>query len=106
MPEIYPAIREHFPKNSRLELALRPFLPVFDVTYTSISRYKKSQERTQYVFFKPEPAFKEAFGFEREILCIFSEKNDFQAKDAEIIDIIYNENKSRVDPFVCALLSE
>lgn len=106
MAIILPKVQEHFPKDSRLEVVLRYFLPAFDVTYTSISRYRKSTTHTKYVFLKPEQPFKEGFGFEREILCIFSEKDDFQAKDAEIVDIIYNENKARVDPFVCILLSE
>lgn len=106
MAIILPKVQEHFPKDSRLEVVLRYFLPAFDVTYTSISRYRKSTTHTKYVFMKPEQPFKEGFGFEREILCIFSEKDDFQAKDAEIVDIIYNENKARVDPFVCILLSE
>lgn len=106
MGSIFPAVKEHFPTDSRLELSLRLFLPIFDVTYTSFSRYRKSSTYTDYIFLKAEQSFKEGFGFEREILCIISDKKDFQAKDAEIIDIIYNENKSRVDPFVCVLLSE
>ncbi|MDA0525716.1 AAA-like domain-containing protein [Methanococcoides alaskense] len=106
MGAIVPAVKEHFPTNSRLEKALRLFLPAFDVTYTSISRYRKSATYTEYIFLKAEQSFKEGFGFEREILCIISNKSEFQAKDAEIIDLIYNENKSRVDPFVCVLLSE
>jgi len=100
-----PAVLEHFPKNSKLELALRPFLQGFDITFTSISRYRKSSTETKFVLLKPESSFREGFGFEREILCIISENQDFQAKDVEIIDIIFNENKSRVDPLVCVLLS-
>ena len=106
MSTIFPAVREHFPKDSRLELAIRPFLQGFDVTFTSISRYRKSDIETQFILLKPEISFKEGFGFEREILGIISKNEDFQARDIEIIDIIYNENKARVDPFVCVLFSE
>ena len=101
-----PSVRDYFAENKEEETLLRPFLQNFDITWAQKRRAFGSN--LSVYFLKPEQHMERAFGFETEILAVYSPYNPLEPRTIQAIDQFISENpaRGRVDRMVTLLISE
>jgi len=102
MGSILPNVKKDFEWDKAAEKFIRPFTQVADITFSNID--KKGKIKLRYFFLKPETHMKEAFGFDREILCVYFSYPEIHSRALEQIDDILFEFKSRLDQMVCIFI--
>jgi len=83
MGRIYREAKEFGDLSESFELTLRPFTPLFDITFASRNIYGRS--KVLFFFLKPEQATKDSFGFDREILGIFFDYSEIHTSVASTL---------------------
>ena len=85
---------------------LNPFLADFDITWANKRRLFGSE--LSIYFFRPERHLCDSFGFEREILVVYSNYDTLEARTAQAIERIISEEpaRGRVDTMTVFLISE
>ena len=88
------------------ESHLRPFIQNFDVTWASRRRAFGSD--LSVYFLKPEPHMERAFGFESEILAVYSQYDSLQPRTFQAIEQFHSDEpgRGRVDSMITFLISE
>ena len=88
------------------ELLLRPFVQNFDVTWARRRRAFGSE--LSVYFLKPEPHMEQAFGFESEILLVYSQYDELQPRTLQAIEQFLSDEpaRGRVDTMITFLISE
>ncbi len=104
MSRVYPEVRRDYEFNKSNELMLKPFLSFYDITF--INKYLKGKSELLYFFLKPEINAKESFGFDREILCVYSKYPEIQSRMFEQINDILTDYRPRLDQMVCVFISD
>ena len=104
MSRIREEVKGTYEYDSSIELMLKPFLQLYDVTF--MTRYIKGKSKLLYFFLKPEMHTKESFGFDREILCVYSTYDEIESRMLEQINDILIEYKPRLDQMVCVFISD
>ena len=107
MGRIVPEVKnEHLADFPDEELQLRPFIQNFDVTWAS-RRQAFGSDLSVY-FLKPEPHMERAFGFESEILTVYSSYDALQPRTIQAIEKFISDEpaRGRVDTMIAFLISE
>ena len=107
MGRIVPEVKnEHLADFPDEELQLRPFIQNFDVTWAS-RRQAFGSDLSVY-FLKPEPHMERAFGFESEILTVYSSYYALQPRTIQAIEKFISDEpaRGRVDTMIAFLISE
>ncbi len=88
------------------ELVLKAFLPNFDVTWAR-RRNAFGSELSVYLL-KPETHMERAFGFESEILAVYSKYDELQPRTIQAINRFLSDDpaRGRVDTMITFLISE
>ena len=96
----------HLRKYPDEESILRPFVHNFDVTWAARRRAFGSD--LSVYFLKPERHMERAFGFESEILAVYSQYDVLQPRTLQAIEQFLSERpaKGRVDTMTTFLISE
>ena len=96
----------HLTQYSSEGLILRPFLQNFDVTWASRRRAFGSE--LSVYFLKPERHMERAFGFESEILAVYSQYDVLQPRTYQAIEQFLSDKpaRGRVDTMITFLISE
>jgi len=102
-PEVYEQHLKFFPQEEEL---LKPFLPAFDVNWGR-RRHAQNTDVSAY-FLKPHPHMQEAFGFEQELLLVYSPFPDLQPRAIQAAEQILREDpaKGRVERLTYLLVSD
>jgi hypothetical protein len=92
-----------FPEERQL---LQPFLAGFEITWAK--QRIASGTRLSVYFLKPEPFMEEAFGFEREIMLVYSRYRNLEPRVIQAIEHFMSDRpaKGRVDTMIMFLVSE
>ena len=93
----------HYPKEREI---VKPFLSGFDVTWAN---HRKAYGSILSVFFlKPEPHMESSFGFESEILTIYSHYDSLEPRTIQAIDKFLSDEpaKGRIDTMTVFIISE
>lgn len=104
MGRIYREVKDFNDYTKSMDLALKPFTPLFDITFADTNI--KGKSKIIFFFLKPEQSTRDTFGFDREILGIFFRYPEIHTRLFEQIDTILSEFRSRLDQMVCVLISE
>ena len=98
--------RGHLAKHPEEESILKPFVQNFDVTWAARRRAFGSE--LSVYFLKPEPHMERAFGFESEILAVYSQYDALQPRTFQAIELFLSDNpaKGRVDTMIAFIISE
>ena len=107
MNRIVPEVASgHLEAHSDESALLRPFLENFEVTWAK-RREAFGSELSVY-FLKPTKHMERAFGFESEILTIYSKYAELQPRTLQAIELFLSEApaRGRVDTMVAFLISE
>ena len=107
MGQYVPEVRSgHFTNYPEEEELLRPFLQSFDVTWAKRRRAFGSD--LSVFFLSPEPHMERAFGFESEILVVYSSYEALQPRTIQAIEQFIAEEpaRGRVDTMITFLISE
>ena len=96
----------HLARYPDEESLLRPFLPNFDVTWARRRRAFGSE--LSVYFLKPEKHMERAFGFESEILAVYSQYDTLEPRTFQAIENFLSDEpaRGRVDTMVSFLISE
>lgn len=96
----------HLIKYPEEELLLRPFVQNFDVTWARRRRAFGSE--LSVYFLKPESHMGQAFGFESEILLVYSHYDELQPRTLQAIEQFLSDEpaRGRVDTMITFLISE
>ena len=102
-PEVMKGHLSAYPKE---ESHLRPFLQNFDLTWAR--RQMAYGSNLSVYFLKPEPHMERAFGFESEILAVYSSYETIQPRTIQAIERFISEQpaRGRVDTMIAFLISE
>jgi hypothetical protein len=102
-PEVWTVHLNEFPDEVRV---LKPFLPHFEVTWGQ--RRRAHNADISVYFLKPSPQTKEAFGFEQELLLVYSPYNELQPRSIKAAEqALYEDRaKGRVERLAYFLVSE
>lgn len=103
VPEV---ITGHLVKYPDEELVLKPFVQSFDVTWARRRRAFGSE--LSVYFLKPEPHMERAFGFESEILAVYSQYDELQPRTFQAIEQFLSDEpaRGRVDTMITFIISE
>jgi hypothetical protein len=104
---IKPDVRiEHLAKFPEEENWLKPFLPAFDVTWAR-RRRAYNTELSQY-FLKPHDNIREAFGFEQELMLVYSPYNTLEPRSIQAAEQFLQEEpaRGRVERLTYLLVSD
>lgn len=103
VPEVMTSHLTKFPEE---ESILRPFVQNFDVTWAKRCRAFGSE--LSVYFLKPERHMERAFGFESEILAVYSQYDALQPRTFQAIEELLSDEpaRGRVDTMVTFLISE
>ena len=107
MGAIVPEVAQgHLMRHPQEELLLRPFLHSFDVTWAR-QLWAFGSELSVY-FLKPAPHMERAFGFESEILTVYSQYPTLQPRTLQAVEVFLSEQpaRGRVDTMTAFLISE
>ena len=107
MGRIVPEVKnKHLAEFPDEELHLKPFIQNFDVTWASRRRAFGSD--LSVYFLKPEPHMERAFGFESEILAVYSTYDELQPRTIQAIEQFISDEpaRGRVDTMITFLISE
>ena len=107
MGRIVPEVKTgHLTRYPDEESILRPFVQNFDVTWAS-RRHAFGSDLSVY-FLKPEKHMERAFGFESEILAVYSQYDALQPRTLQAIDKFLSDEpaRGRVDTMITFLISE
>lgn len=92
---IKPEVREqHLNQYPQEEEIIRPFLNGFDITWAGRKR-KYNAELSTY-FIKPEQFMSDSYGFNRELLLVYSPFDQMQARVVQAAESIVNSNPVNV----------
>jgi hypothetical protein len=84
---------EHLAKFPDEEEWLKPFLPGFDVTW---ARRRKAYNTDLSVYFlKPHKNIQEAFGFEQELMLVYSPYPTLEARSIQAAEHLLQEEPAR-----------
>ncbi len=88
------------------ELTLKAFVPSFDVTWAR-KRRAFGSDLSVYLL-KPEPHMERTFGFESEILTVYSKYDELQPRTIQAINRFLSDEpaRGRVDTMITFLISE
>lgn len=103
MGKAHPAVQEYLDKYPKHRFVIQPFLTCFDVTRAST---ETNGGTVSAFYLKPEKFMSEQFGIERELLMVYSDHNDFQARTIQLVEVILNQQRIRLDPMVAIIVSE
>lgn len=111
MGQIRPDVKtNHLNRYPQQEELLVPFLRDFYVTRGARREFFRTQSRTDLFefFLSPEDDTKEKFGFNLELLMIYSPHNEMAARTLQAVEEIYETTpaKGRVETLVYVLISE
>ena len=101
--EVWEVHLNHYPEEESL---LKPFLAGFDVTF---GRKRRAQNTELSVYFiKPHEHTKEAFGFEQELLLVYSKFQTMEPRAIQAAEQILHEDpaRGRVDRLTYIVISE
>jgi len=103
VPEVIAGHLEDYPNE---EMHLRPFLQGFDITWAKRRRAFGSD--LSVYFLKPEPHMERAFGFESEILTVYSAYDELEPRTIQAIEqFLFDEPaRGRVDTMIAFIISE
>ena len=103
LPEVKAAYLSKYPEEDEI---LKPFTHSFDITWASRRRVFGS-ELSVYLL-KPERHMERAFGFETELLAVYSPYDSLEPRTFKAIDLFLTEEpaKGRVDTMTTFLISE
>ena len=107
MGKVIPEVKEgHFSRYPEEEAVLRPFLQNFDVTWAG--RIRDYGSRLSVYFLKPTAHMERAFGFESEILAVYSRYDSIQPRTIQAIDRLLSREpaRGRVDTMITFLISD
>ena len=107
MGKIVPGVAVgHLASNPHEEVLLRPFLANFDVTWAA--RRQAFGSQLSVYLLKPERHMERAFGFESEILAVYSKYDAPEPRTFQAIEQFLSEMpaKGRVDTLITFLISE
>lgn len=91
---IRPEVRaEHLSKYANEEAWLKPFLAGFDVTYAR--RRKAYNTDLSMYFLKPNAPIQEAFGFEQELMLVYSPYPTMEARSIQAAEQLIQEEPAR-----------
>src|SRR5262245_43424114 len=95
-------LRAH-PQERRL---LQPFLPMFDVMWASA--HTAFGSTVSLYFLRPERSTCETFGFEREILLVYSPYGKFEPRTIQLVNRFMTmvPARTRVEPLCFILVAE
>ena len=99
-------LSSHFADYPDEEFLLRPFVQNFDITW---ARKRRAFGSDLTIFFlSPEPHMERAFGFESEILAVYSSYEALQPRTIQAIEKFLSEEpaRGRVDTMITFLISE
>ncbi|EAY29456.1 ATP-binding protein [Microscilla marina] len=106
-PEVRNKHLKDFPQHEEL---LTPFLKSFFVTRGAKRQFFRKQSKTELFefFLSPEENTKEKFGFNLELLLIYSPHNEMAARTIQAVEEVYEgyPAKGRVETLVYILISE
>ena len=96
----------HLVKHPKERVLLQPLLENFDVTWARRRRAFGSE--LSVYFLKPARHMEKAFGFEAEILAIYSGYSELQPRTVQAIEQFLSDEpaRGRVDTMVTFLISE
>lgn len=96
----------HLARHPEELLWLRSFQSAFDITWAS-SRRAYGSDYSVY-FLKPTGATKETFGFDQEIMLVYSKYDTLEARTLQSMEQFINDDpaRGRVDRLFAALVSE
>ena len=103
VPEV---IANHLGKYPAEESILKPFVQNFDVTWAR--RRRSFGSELSVYFLKPERHMERAFGFEAEILAVYSQYEVLQPRTIQAIEQFVSDEpaRGRVDTLITFLISE
>ena len=103
VPEVMTGHLADYPDE---ESILRPFVQNFDVTWAR--RWRAFGSDLSLYFFKPEKHMERAFGFESEILAVYSQYDALQPRTFQAIEHFLSGEpaRGRVDTMITFLISE
>lgn len=107
MGKIHPEVSDgHLKHHEDQLLWLRTFQSSFDITWAS-ARKAHGSDYSVY-FLKPEAATSETFGFDQEIMLVYSKYDDLEARTFQSIEQFSGDDpaRGRVDRLVSILVSE
>ena len=107
MARIAPEVeRGHLEAHADERVLLRPFLENFDVTWAKRRRAFGSE--LSVYFLKPAVHMERAFGFESEILTVYSQYDELQPRTLQAIERFLSDApaRGRVDTMIAFLISE
>jgi hypothetical protein len=101
--EAYIAFFETHKKNNEL---IKMFLNGFNITFAS-EKHVSNTNVYAYIL-QPEDFMKEAFGFDRELLLVYSPYNHAEPRSLQAIDELYHQYpfSNRVDSLNCFFMSD
>ena len=103
VPEV---MASHLTKYPAEESILKPFVQNFDVTWAR--RRRSFGSELSVYFLKPERHMERAFGFESEILAVYSQYDVLQPRTIQAIEQFVSDEpaRGRVDTMITFLISE
>ena len=107
MGQLIPEVKSgHLANHPEEEPVLRAFLQDFDVTWAR-RRHAVGSDLSVY-FLKPEPHMERAFGFESEILAVYSQYDRVQPRTIQAIESFLSDvpARGRVDTMIAFLISD
>jgi hypothetical protein len=106
VPQVHPPVEFHlgrFPKERRL---LKPFLSSFDVTWAD--RREALGTGASFYFLKPDRPTSERYGFEREVLLVYTPFPQLEMRVIQLINRFLSQQpaQGRVESIAILLVSE
>ncbi|MBL8153488.1 MAG: hypothetical protein JNM70_04830, partial [Anaerolineae bacterium] len=106
-PTIHHGALPFFSANPNLEQLVNCLFHDFEITWAST---EKNFNTMLYAFIlKPRPHIREAFGFEREVLCVYSPYRTLEPRSLQIAEYLISERisvRERVEPILYILISD